>query len=84
MADDTNLQNLAIAKLRAAGFRNVFASSSNPGNPKLTTVLSNLNLEEARATRSFLGVGEALVSGEGVLGADLTIKIGQDFAALKN
>jgi polyisoprenyl-teichoic acid--peptidoglycan teichoic acid transferase len=84
VAGDTGLQNLAISRLRAAGFQNVFASNSNPGNPKLTTILSNLNLEEARAAQSFLGVGEALVSGEGVLGADLTIKIGQDFAALKN
>jgi polyisoprenyl-teichoic acid--peptidoglycan teichoic acid transferase len=84
VANDLELQNLAISRLRAAGFQNVFASSSNPGNPKLTTILSNLNLEEARATRSFLGVGEALVSGEGVLGADLTIKIGQDFAPVKN
>jgi polyisoprenyl-teichoic acid--peptidoglycan teichoic acid transferase len=84
VAGDLGLQNLAISRLRAAGFQNVFASSSNPGNPKLTTILSNLNLEEAKAARSFLGVGESLVSGEGVLGADLTIKIGQDFALLKN
>jgi polyisoprenyl-teichoic acid--peptidoglycan teichoic acid transferase len=79
VASDSNLQTRAIAKLRAAGFQNVFASNSNPGNPKLTTILSNLNLEEARAARSYLGVGETLVSGEGVLGADLTIKVGQDF-----
>ncbi len=81
---NSNLQNLAIARLRAAGFQNVFASDSNPGNPKSTVVLSNLNLEEARAARTFLGVGEALVSGEGVLGADLTVKVGQDITTLKN
>jgi polyisoprenyl-teichoic acid--peptidoglycan teichoic acid transferase len=84
VASDQNLRDKAISKLRAAGFQNVFASDSNPGNPKLTTVLSNVNLEEARAARSFLGVGEALVSGEGVLGADLTVKVGQDFTTLKN
>jgi polyisoprenyl-teichoic acid--peptidoglycan teichoic acid transferase len=84
VGSDLDLQNLAIRKLRNAGFQNVYASQSNPGNPKFTTVLSNLNLEEAQAVRFVLGSGDALVSGEGVLGADITVKAGQDLTALKN
>ena len=84
VSSDPDLRALAITRLRTAGFQNVFASDSNPGNPGFTTVLSNLNLEEAQAVRGSLGTGEALVSGEGVLGADLTVKVGQDFRKIIN
>ena len=84
VSSDLSLRAQVIAKLREAGFQNVFPSDSNPGNPSFTTVLSNLNLEEARFVQSSLGAGEARVSGEGVLGADLTVKVGQDFKKFTN
>jgi LCP family protein required for cell wall assembly len=73
------LARAAQAKLRAQGFRNVWIADATGGNPSKTQILSGTSAEEAKLVNTALGLGEALVSGEGVLGADLTIRVGRDF-----
>ncbi len=78
----TGIRGLARAtqtKLRGLGFRNVWIADASGGNPNKTQILSGANAEEAKLVSIALGLGEALVSGEGVLGADLTIRVGRDF-----
>jgi polyisoprenyl-teichoic acid--peptidoglycan teichoic acid transferase len=69
----------ALAQLKAAGFRFVWQADVVPGDPSRTEVLSSSNLLEARVIRSALGVGSERVSGEGVLGADITVRLGSDY-----
>jgi len=79
VSSDTALATAARSKLRGKGYRNTFISDSRPGDPLLTTILSPSNIGEARAVRLELGVGNELVSGEGALGADITVRVGRDF-----
>ena len=77
----TGIRGLARAaqtRLRAQGFRNVWIADATGGDPSKTQILSS-SAEEAKLVNTALGLGEALVSGEGVLGADLTIRVGKDF-----
>jgi polyisoprenyl-teichoic acid--peptidoglycan teichoic acid transferase len=76
---DRALAEAARNKLRAKGYSNVWISSSRPGNPEKTIILSPSNLQEAKFVRVELGSGQEIISGEGVLGADITVRVGRDF-----
>lgn len=69
--------------LRAAGYRNAWVGENASGDPTRTVVMSPASLEEARLVAAAVGMKEARVSGEGVLGADLTVRVGTDLAAPK-
>ncbi len=79
VATDTARAKRAQSQLRAAGFRFVWLADSIPGDPTKTEVLSSSNLIEARVIRTQLGAGTERISGEGVLGADITVRLGTDF-----
>jgi LCP family protein required for cell wall assembly len=79
VSSDLTLARAARDRLRAKGYTNVFVSDARPGNPLATTVLSPSSLAEAKNVRVELGVGTELLSGEGVLGADITVRVGKDF-----
>jgi polyisoprenyl-teichoic acid--peptidoglycan teichoic acid transferase len=79
VSSDRNLARAAQRKLRSEGFNNVWIADVTPGNPEKTTILSPFNLDEAKIVRVSLGVGEERISGESVLGADLTVRVGKDF-----
>jgi hypothetical protein len=77
--DIRGLARAAQSRLRALGFRNVWIADSTTGDPSRTQVFSTSSADEARIVRTAMGVGESLVSGEGILGADITVRIGRDF-----
>ncbi len=79
VSSSRTLSEQARARLRAKGYENVWISNSRPGNPDKTTVLSPSNLAEAKFVRVDLGAGQEQVSGESVLGADITVRVGKDF-----
>jgi hypothetical protein len=70
-------------RLREAGFRNVWLGEGTGGDPARTVVMSPASLDEARAVATALGTAEPGSSGEGVLGADLTVRVGADLATPK-
>lgn len=77
----TRIPGLARAtreKLWSQGFKNVWISSVTTGDPQ-KTVIQGSSLPEALVVREALGLGEALVSSDGVAGADLTVRVGADF-----
>ncbi len=69
----------AQTALRKAGFRFVWLSDTTPSDPNQTEILSSSSLIEARVVAKQLGVGSTRISGEGVLGADITIRLGQGY-----
>jgi LCP family protein required for cell wall assembly len=79
VSSDAVLARAARTRLREKGYVNVYISDSRPGSPQTTSVISPISIAEARAVRLELGVGAELLSGEGVLGADITVKVGKDF-----
>jgi LCP family protein required for cell wall assembly len=82
VVNTTNIRGLARAaqsRLRALGFRNVWVADSTTGDPARTQVFSTSSADEARIVRTAMGVGESLVSSEGILGADITVRVGRDF-----
>jgi polyisoprenyl-teichoic acid--peptidoglycan teichoic acid transferase len=79
VSSDVALAKAARAKLRGKGYTNTFISDARPGNPLVTTILSPSSIGEARAVGLELGFGTAFVSGEGVLGADISVRVGRDF-----
>jgi polyisoprenyl-teichoic acid--peptidoglycan teichoic acid transferase len=78
VSSNRDLALKARARLRAKGYTNVWISDSRPGNPDNTTILSPSNLSEAKFVRVDLGAGQELLSGESVLGADITVRVGKD------
>ena len=79
VAADATRARRARTELQKAGFKFVWLADSTPGDPNLTEVLSSTNLLEARVIRSKLGTGTERISGEGVLGADITVRLGADY-----
>jgi polyisoprenyl-teichoic acid--peptidoglycan teichoic acid transferase len=78
VSSNRDLALKARARLRAKGYTNAWISDSRPGNPDNTTILSPSNLSEAKFVRVDLGAGQELLSGESVLGADITVRVGKD------
>jgi polyisoprenyl-teichoic acid--peptidoglycan teichoic acid transferase len=77
----TRIKGLARAareKLQAQGFKNVWISNVTTGNPE-KTMIQGSSLPEALVVREALGLGEPIVSSDGVAGADLTVRVGADF-----
>jgi polyisoprenyl-teichoic acid--peptidoglycan teichoic acid transferase len=79
VATDAARAKRARAKLQASGFRFVWFADVTGGDPSKTEVLSSSNLSEARVIRTTLGAGTERISGEGVLGADITVRLGLDY-----
>ncbi len=79
VATDAARARLARAKLQAAGFRFVWLADVSGGDPNKSEVLSSSSLLEARVIGSALGVSAERISGEGVLGADITVRLGSDY-----
>jgi polyisoprenyl-teichoic acid--peptidoglycan teichoic acid transferase len=79
VTSDTNRANRARANLQKAGFRSVWFANATTGDPAQTEVLSSTSLLEARVVQRQLGAGLERVSGEGVLGADITVRLGADY-----
>ncbi len=80
VSQDATRARKARDTLRQQGFRFVWiAEANNAGNPSQTEVLASTNLIDARVIKSKLGVGSERISGEGVLGADVTIWLGKDY-----
>ncbi len=77
-ADSTRARRAQVL-LRKAGFRFVWIADAIPGEPSKTEVLSSSRLLDAQVIRVELGVGTERISGEGVLGADITVRLGTDF-----
>ncbi|NJK43674.1 MAG: LCP family protein [Pleurocapsa sp. SU_196_0] len=78
VSSNRDLALKARTRLRAKGYTNAWISDSRPGNPDKTTILSPSNLSEAKFVRVDLGAGQELLSGESVLGADITVRVGKD------
>jgi polyisoprenyl-teichoic acid--peptidoglycan teichoic acid transferase len=77
--DPAALQS-ALDALRAAGYRQVFASKNWQQPLVKTKIVAQSGDEEAGAlARVTLGVGEVLVESTGVVGSDLTIQLGKDW-----
>ncbi|MBB6099129.1 LCP family protein required for cell wall assembly [Deinobacterium chartae] len=68
----------ARERLLSLGYRNVWITRMASGDESRTAVFSRQGLEPARQVARDLGVGEAYASGEGVLGADITVRLGAD------
>jgi polyisoprenyl-teichoic acid--peptidoglycan teichoic acid transferase len=79
VATDVARGKRARERLQAAGFRFVWLADATPGDPSKTEVLSSSSLLEARVIRTKLGVGTERISGEGVLGADITVRLGANY-----
>jgi polyisoprenyl-teichoic acid--peptidoglycan teichoic acid transferase len=79
VSSNRDLALQARDRLRAKGYRNVWISDSRPGSPDKTTILSPNNLAEAKFVRIELGAGQEMLSGESVLGAEVTVRVGKDF-----
>lgn len=79
VASDSSRARRARAALQKAGFRYVWFVDAVGGDPSQTEVLSATSLLEARVVKSQLGAGLERVSGEGVLGADITVRLGTDY-----
>jgi polyisoprenyl-teichoic acid--peptidoglycan teichoic acid transferase len=79
VASDRNRANRARTSLQKAGFRSVWFANANTGDPAQTEILSTTSLLEARVVQRQLGAGLERVSGEGVLGADITVRLGADY-----
>jgi LCP family protein required for cell wall assembly len=72
---------LALARLRARGFQNAFIAQDLGSQPGQTVVLSDLSRSAAAQVRAALGFGQVEISGQGVLGAAVTVWLGADAAA---
>lgn len=68
----------ARARLWRAGYRNVFVSRREVPPGRASAVLSNASVSEAGRVRRDLGFGEARVSGQGSVFADVTVWVGWD------
>ncbi len=79
VATDAARAKRAREKLRTAGFRFVWLADVSGGDPNKSEVLSSSSLLEARVIGSALGVSAERISGEGVLGADITVRLGSDY-----
>jgi polyisoprenyl-teichoic acid--peptidoglycan teichoic acid transferase len=79
VATDPKRATRARSALQKAGFRFVWLADASTGDPSKTEVLSASSLLEARVIQRQLGVGLERVSGEGVLGADITVRLGADY-----
>lgn len=66
------------ARLRDAGYGHVYVADVVGGDPARSAVLSQASPAVLRDVRGTLGFGEPRTSGEGVLGADVTVWVGED------
>jgi len=64
--------------LRAGGYVRARVAKAPGGDPARTVILGQTSVSALDEIRSLVGVGEARVSGEGVVGADVTIWVGAD------
>ena len=67
-----------VLALRRAGDADVRLVQAPGGPPQTTVLLSDGSPAPLRAVRRQLGYGQTRLSGEGVLGADMTIWLGTD------
>ena len=72
----------ARARLRRAGYTNVFVSQREIPPGRASAVLSNESVGEARRVRRDLRFGEARASGQGSVFADVTVWVGWDATPL--
>ncbi|MFN3267250.1 MAG: LCP family protein [Deinococcales bacterium] len=79
ISSDTRRAARARTALQKAGFRAVWIADGVHEDPIQTEVLASSSLLEARVLTRQLGVGVERVSGEGVLGADITVRLGRDY-----
>lgn len=64
--------------LRNQGYRDVWIADTRAGDPQTTMIQSTQGEQVAQKIRQDIGGGQVLVSSEGVLGADVTIRIASD------
>ncbi len=81
-SDDPNLGGQVSAYLRDQGFVNVYVIEDLPQAQSQTQIIAqNGDLEAAKMLETTLGLGEIIPASTGDLQSDVTIRIGDDWAA---